>query len=90
MLVKRRKRPRSAKRTLVEVSLVSSPLLVEPAFLENLTAKDMWVVTRGPWGLGSYVYLKSAAGEIKTKARVVSCTACDSGNFVLGLSVLSL
>lgn len=90
MLVKRRKRPRKADRILVEVSPMYNPLVVEVGFMENLSAKDMRVATRRPWELGSYIYVKSTGGDVKTRAKVVSCTARDSGNYVIDLDILRL
>lgn len=88
MSLERRKNQAKAKRVLVEVSAVYNPLLIEVAFMENQCADNMQVSTKRAWELGSYIYIKSAAGDLKTKAKVVSCTAQDSGSFILDLNVL--
>ena len=89
MLPEGRKHSRSAERFLVQLSSVREPLVTEMALVENQSPSGVKLATERSWELGSHVDLKSVAGDLKARARVVYCTVLGRKKFVVGLNILS-
>lgn len=89
MLLEGRKHARSAERSLVQVSSVHDPLLTELASVENQSPHGVQLATERSWELGSHVDVKSVAGDLKARARVVYCMVLGPKKFVVGLNILS-
>lgn len=89
MLLEGRKHLRSSERFLVQVSSVHEPLLTELASVENHSPAGVRVATERPWELGLHVDVKSVAGGLSARARVVYCKALGPKKFVVGLNIFS-
>lgn len=89
MLLEGRKHTRSAERFLVQLSSVHDPFLTEVASLENQSPHGVKLATERSWELGSHVEVKSVAGDLKARARVVYCKVLGPRKFVVGLNILS-
>jgi hypothetical protein len=87
MLLEGRTHPRTAERFLVQVSSVEDPRLTELASVENHSLNGVRVASERAWELGSHVDLKSLAGSLKARARVVYCRALGPRKFVVGLNI---
>lgn len=88
MLLEGRKHPRTAERFLVQVSSVHDPLSTGLASVENQSPYGLRLATERSWELGSHVDVKSVAGKLKARARVVYCTLLGHKKFVVGLNIL--
>lgn len=89
MLLEGRKHLRTGERFLVQVSSVHEPLLTELASVENQSPSGVRVSTERSWELGLHVDVKSVAGDLHARARVVYCKALGPKKFVVGLNILS-
>lgn len=89
MSLEGRKHPRTAERFLVQLSPVHEPLLTGLASVENQSSYGLRLATERSWELGSHVDIKSVAGDLKARARVVYCTLLGHRKFVVGLNILS-
>lgn len=84
-----RKHLRTGERFLVQVSSAHDPLLTELASVENQSPSGVRVATERSWELGLHVDVKSVAGDLSARARVVYCKALGPKKFVVGLNILS-
>ena len=89
MLLEGRKHVRTGERFLVQVSSVHDPLLTELVSVENQSPAGVRLATERSWELGSHVDVKSVAGELSARARVVYCKALGPKKFVVGLNIFS-
>ena len=89
MLLGGRKHLRTGERFLVQVSSVHDPLLTELASVENQSPSGVRLATVRSWELGLHVDVKSVAGDLNARARVVYCKALGPKEFVVGLNILS-
>ena len=89
MLLEGRKHLRNDERFLVQVSSVHDPLLTELASVENQSPGGVRLATQRSWELGLHVDVKSVAGDLSARARVVYCKALGFKKFVVGLNILS-
>lgn len=89
MFLDDRKQLRTVERFLVLASSVYDPLLTELASVESQSPKGVRLATEQSWELGTHVDLKSLAGDLTARARVVYCSALDPKKFVVGLNILS-
>lgn len=89
MLLGGRKHLRTDEHFLVQVSSVHEPLLAELASVENQSPSGVRVATERSWELGLHVDVKSVAGDLSARARVVYCKALGPKRFVVGLNILS-
>jgi len=83
------KQSRSGERFLVLLTSVYDPLLTELASVEDLGPQGVRLATEQSWELGLHVDVKSVAGDLNARARVVYCTALGPKKFVVGLNILS-
>lgn len=89
MLLEGRKHLRTGERFLVQVSSVHDPLLSELASVENQSPGGVRVATERSWELGLHVHVKSVAGDLTARARVVYCKSLGPKKFIVGLNILS-
>jgi len=89
MLFEGRKHPRTGERFLVQVSSVHEPFLTELASVENQSPSGVRLATERSWELGLHVDVKSVAGDMNARARVVYCKALGPKKFIVGLNILS-
>lgn len=89
MLLEGRRHLRTGERFLVLVSSVHDPLLTELVSVENQSPGGVRVATERSWELGLHVDVKSVAGDLSARARVVYCKALGPKKFVVGLNILS-
>jgi len=89
MLFDGRNQSRTGERFLVLLTSVYDPLLTELASVEDLSPKGVRLATEQSWELGLHVDLKSVAGDLSARARVVHCKALGPKKFVVGLNILS-
>lgn len=89
MLLEGRRHLRTGERFLVLVSSVHDPLLTELVSVENQSPGGVRVATERAWELGLHVDVKSIAGDLSARARVVYCKALGPKKFVIGLNILS-
>lgn len=89
MLLEGRRHLRTGKRFLVLVSSVLDPLLTELASVENQSPGGVRLATERSWELGTHVDVKSIAGDLTARARVVYSIALGPKKFVVGLNILS-
>lgn len=89
MLLEGRKHLRTGERFLVQVSSVHDPLLTELASVENQSPGGVRVATERSWELGLHVHVKSVAGDLTARARVVYCKSLGPKKFIVGLNILS-
>ena len=89
MLLGGRKHLRTDEHFLVQVSSVHEPLLTELASVENQSPSGVRLATERSWELGLQVDVKSVAGDLSARARVVYCKALGPKKFVVGLNILS-
>lgn len=89
MLLEGRKHLRADGRFLVLVSSVLNPLLTELASVENQSPGGVRLATERSWELGTHVDVKSIAGDLSARARVVYSIALGPKKFVVGLNILS-
>ena len=87
MLFEGRKHLRTDERFLVQVSSVHDPLLTELASVENQSPSGVRLATERAWELGLHVDVKSVAGDLSARARVVYCKALGPKKFVIGLNI---
>lgn len=57
--------------------------------MENHSPHGVQLATERSWELGSHVDVKSVAGDLKARARVVYCIILGPRKFVVGLNILS-
>lgn len=84
-----RKQLRTGERFFVVVSSVYDPHLMELASVEDQSPNGVRLATEQSWELGTHVDLKSLAGDLTARARVVYCNALGPRKFVVGLNILS-
>jgi len=84
-----RKQFRAGERFLVLLTSVYDPLLTELASVEDLSPKGVRLATEQSWELGAHVNVKSVAGDLSARARVVYCKALGPKKFAVGLNILS-
>lgn len=89
MLLEGRRHLRTDERFLVLVSSVLDPLLTELASVENQSPGGVRLATERSWELGTHVDVKSVAGDLTARARVVYSIALGPRKFVVGLNILS-
>ena len=84
-----RKYVRTGERFLAQVYSVRDPLLTEIATVEDQSSGGVRLATEESWELGSHVEVKSVAGDLSARARVVYCKALGPKKLVIGLNILS-
>lgn len=89
MLLEGRKHLRIGERFLVLVSSIQDPLLTELASVENQSPHGVRLATERSWELGAHVDIKSVAGDLSARARVVYCISNAPRKFIVGLNILS-
>ena len=89
MLLEGRKHLRTDERFLVLVSSVHDPLLTELASVENQSPSGVRLASERSWELGTHVDVKSVAGDLSARARVVYSIALGPKKYVVGLNILS-
>ena len=87
MLLEGRKHLRSAERFLVQLSSVRDPLSTELASVENHSRYGVRLATERAWEPGSRVDVKSVAGNMTARGRVVYCHVLGPKKFVVGLNI---
>lgn len=89
MLLEGRKHPRTAEHFLVQVSSVHDPISTGLASVENQSPYGLRLATERSWELGSHLDVKSVAGKLKARARVVYCVLLGHKKFAVGLNILT-
>lgn len=89
MVLEGRKHPRTAERFLVQVSSVHDPLLIELAFVENLSFSGVRLATKRSWELGSHLDVIAIDRVLKARARVVYCKTIGPEQFAVGLNLIA-
>ena len=89
MLFEGRKHLRKDERFLVQVSSVHDPLLTALASVENQSPSGVRLATERSWELGLHVDVKSVAGDLNARGRVVYCKSLGPKKFIVGLNILS-
>ena len=84
-----RKHSRTPQRFLLQMSAVHDPFLAELVFVQNLSAHGLRVSAEKTWEAGCHVDVKSSAGELRARARVVYCHAMGPRVYAVGLDLLT-
>lgn len=57
--------------------------------VENQSPSGVQLATERSWESGLHVHVKSVAGDLTARARVVYCKALGPKKFIVGLNILS-